>query len=427
MAQAKHRLEDFPPFRTPLAARAPRGAQPPLRVGQPLPSLARRAGGARPSIMIATKLVAVAVMAFTIAVSFAGKVRLSAPLDYQVIQRTTAAQGEITLTGEHDAEAPAGIEARIVTAKQVGEWQRLAATWEGEKFSATLSGPAGGWHRLEVREAGAGEEPVVVGHLGIGEVFVVAGQSNSANHGEEQQVARSGMVAAWDGVGKWQLASDPQPGASGGGGSFMPPFGDAIAQRFGVPVGLVACGIGASSVREWLPQGVEFPQPPTVEARVRHLDNGAWVADGKAYAALVRRMQALGPRGFRAVLWHQGESDANQKDPTRTLPGKLYAEFLTHLLRASRRDIAWDAPWFVAQVSYHVPGDEGSADIRGAQASLWRPGLALEGPDSDALGREFREAGGAGVHFSGAGLRLHAARWVERVAPWLEAELAAGR
>jgi hypothetical protein len=48
----------------------------------------------------------------------------------------------------------------------------------------------------------------------------------------------------------WQPADDPQPGASGSGGSFLPPFGDAIAERCGVPVGLVACGVGVTSVRE---------------------------------------------------------------------------------------------------------------------------------------------------------------------------------
>jgi hypothetical protein len=37
-------------------------------------------------------------------------------------------------------------------------------------------------------------------------------------------------------------------------------------------------------------------------------------------------MRPLGHNGFRAVLWHQGESDANQKDTTRTLAGKLYRE-----------------------------------------------------------------------------------------------------
>ncbi len=132
------------------------------------------------------------------------------------------------------------------------------------------------------------------------------------------------------------------------------------------------------------------------------------------------RLKQPGPNGFRAVLWHQGESDANQGDASRTLPGKLYRQYLEKLIRESRREIGWNAPWFVAQVSYHVPGDEASPDIRAAQASLWKAGLAFEGPDSDALKGNLRENGGKGVHFSGPGLREHAAKWVEKVAPWLE-------
>jgi hypothetical protein len=50
--------------------------------------------------------------------------------------------------------------------------------------------------------------------------------------------------------------------------------------------------------------------------------------------------------------------------------------------------------------------------------------VALEGPDSDALKREFRDNGGKGVHFSGPGLRAHASRWAEKVGPWLEREAA---
>jgi hypothetical protein len=78
-------------------------------------------------------------------------------------------------------------------------------------------------------------------------------------------------------------------------------------------------------------------------------------------------MKILGPHGFRAVLWHQGESDANQKDSTRTLPGPLYRTYLGNLIRDTRKDIGWEAPWFVARVSYHGPGDEQSPDIRGAR------------------------------------------------------------
>lgn len=284
-----------------------------------------------------------------------------------------------------------------------------------------MESPAGGWYRLNVRVT-RGDKVLaenVVDRVGIGEIFVIAGQSNSANHGEEKQQSKSGKVVTFDGK-SWRVCNDPQPGASGSGGSFVPPFGDAMAQRFNVPVGFVTCGIGATSVREWLPKGATFPHPPTLTGNVTQRPGGDWESKGQAYDMFVSRMKALGPDGFRAVLWHQGESDANQSDATRTLPGKLYREYLEKIIRDSRRDIGWDVPWFVAQASYHVPGDEASAEIRAAQASLWKDGVALEGPDSDALKGEWREGGGKGVHFSGPGLREHAARWVDKVAPWLE-------
>jgi pimeloyl-ACP methyl ester carboxylesterase len=352
---------------------------------------------------------------------------LASPRDYQVVQRNAQDKGNLAVEGVLTAADPkaATLEARITANGTPGEWQKLAASFAQSTFQATLGVPAGGWHRIEVR-ALSGDKVVAeaaVEHVGVGEVFVVAGQSNSANHGEEKQSTKSGKVVTFDGK-QWQLANDPQPGASGNGGSFLPPFGDAMAQRFGVPVGFIACGIGATSVREWLPKGARFPNPPTLTSRVRQLPSGEWESNGEAFDMLVARMKQMGPRGFRAVLWHQGESDANQKDPTRTLPGQLYRDYLVQVMRQSRHAIGWEAPWFVAQVSYHVPGDEASPDIRAAQASLWKDGIALAGPDSDALKGNLRENGGKGVHFSGPGLREHAAHWVEKVAPWLEQQQA---
>jgi hypothetical protein len=284
-----------------------------------------------------------------------------------------------------------------------------------------MKAPAGGWYRLEVRVRS--EKSIVakttVEHVGVGEIFVVAGQSNSANHGEERQQSQTGLVAARQN-GKWQLANDPQPGASGDGGSFIPPFGDAIAHRFKVPVGIIAAGVGATSIREWLPRGTRFPNPPTLTGHVTQLPNGEWESKGALFEGLVERMKEAGPQGFRAVLWHQGESDANQRDASRTFPGGLYQKFLEQLIRDSRREVGWEFPWFVAQVSYHTPDDAGSPEIRAAQQALWKAGIALEGPDSDALIGELRDSGGQGVHFSGKGLREHGARWAGKVAPWLE-------
>lgn len=365
------------------------------------------------------------------AVLHAANLTLTDPVDYQIVQRASPAKGLIRIIGELDEDIPAAdatIEARVVAEKQETGWTRVGGSISKRKLAGVFEAPAGGWWRLEVRLTRGGQPAAqsTVAHIGVGEVFVIAGQSNSANHGEEKQMPATDRVSTFDGKA-WRVAADPQPGASGNGGSFSPPFADAIVAKENVPVGIVACGIGATSVREWLPKGATFPNPPTIENRVEKRPDGLWASKGAAFETFIARVKALGPQGFRAVLWHQGESDANQRDTTRTLSGPLYREYLEQIIRESRKRIGWSAPWFVAQVSYHVPGDESSDDIRAAQASLWRDGLAFEGPDSDALKGMFRERNGQGVHFSGAGLREHGAKWAEKVLPWLDAQWTAPR
>jgi len=360
----------------------------------------------------------------------AAELTLTSPRDYEVVQRVTPTRGMLRLEGRISEEVAgdAVVEARLVGSASDAEWRQVNTKIANRTLAGVMEAPAGGWWKLELRVSLAGKVLASGGidHVGVGEVFVIAGQSNSANHGEEKQQPRSGRVAAFDGT-NWRLADDPQPGASGGGGSFIAPFTDAIIASQNVPVGIIACGIGATSVREWLPKGTTFPNPPTIEGRVEKRTDGSWASKGAAYETFIARMKSVGSQGFRAVLWHQGESDANQQDPSRTLPGTLYREYLEKIIRESRRDIGWDAPWFVAQASYHVPGDEGSEDIRAAQASLWKDGIAFEGPDSDALKGELRERKGQGVHFSGPGLREHGLKWAEKISPWLDQQWTAPR
>ena len=348
--------------------------------------------------------------------------RLTSPTAQAVLQRQTAKAGRVLVGGEVQSDTPVSVEIRL----DGGEWKPVPTmknpgTIVVQSFSQTLD-LAKGMHTLEARAVRDGRTlanaPSV--KFGIGEVFVVTGQSNSANHGAVKTKATSDQVFTLTPKGTWQPCADPQPGASGGGGSILPALGDELQKRLGVPIGFIPCGIGATSVREWLPTGVPFPNPPTIVSRVRKTADGAWEADGKAYAMLVTRMRSV--PSFRAVLWHQGESDANQKDATRTLSGKLYAEYLTKLIAGANKDSQRTAPWFVAQVSYHGPTDVGSEDIRSAQASLWKNGVALEGPDSDALRGPLRDNGGQGVHFSGEGLKAHAHAWAEKLVPWIESQ-----
>ena len=350
-------------------------------------------------------------------------IELSSPTEYQVIQRHDFHFGRVPVEGKL-GQAAAGLVS--VQARSGGEkWKDVAEIKKGESsFKGEYALAHGGWHELEVR-AVLGDQVVgeaVVGKVGVGEIFIIAGQSNSANHGEEKQKVRSGLVSTFDGK-TWRIADDPQPGASGRGGSFVPAFADALAQKFEVPIGIIATGVGATSVREWLPKGAKFPNPPTILNKVSKLPDGSWVSKGDVYKNFLARTKSLGRFGFRAVLWHQGESDANQRDASRTLPGELYREYLADLIAATRRDLDWECPWFVAQASYHTPDDTGSPEIRAAQKALWDSGVALEGPDSDKLVGENRDGGGKGVHFSGIGLKAHGAAWAEKVKPWLAAEL----
>ena len=349
------------------------------------------------------------------------RLTLLSPTEHAVFQRQSANSGRVEVSGQLQSEAT-GVEVRF----DGGEWLRLrTATVEGKPgtlgFATTLDLPKGP-HTLEARVIQGGQplNDASTVHFGVGEVFVVTGQSNSANHGAGKTKATSDQVFSLTPKGVWQPCADPQPGASGNGGSFLPALGDELQARLGVPIGFIPCGIGATSVREWLPTGITFPNPPTIVSRVKQNADGAWEADGKAYAMLVARMRAV--PSFRAVLWHQGESDANQKDATRTLPGKLYAEYLTKLIAGTTKDSQRAAPWFVAQVSYHGPKDVGSDDLRAAQAALWKSGVALEGPDSDALRGPLRDQGGNGVHFSAEGLKAHAHVWAEKLVPWIQAQ-----
>jgi hypothetical protein len=164
-------------------------------------------------------------------------------------------------------------------------------------------------------------------------------------------------------------------------------------------------------------------QLPPLTRNVLTNTDGQWIVSGKIYKTFVARMKQLGTNGFRAVLWHQGESDGHQKDPSRDLPGDLYRQDLEQLIRDSRKEIGWGAPWFVAKASYHKP-DDFSPEISSAQQAVCDHGLAFRGPDTDTLTGNMREKNGQGIHMSAAGLEAHGHLWFEKVSPWLEGQLA---
>jgi len=137
---------------------------------------------------------------------------------------------------------------------------------------------------------------------------------------------------------------------------------------------------------------------------------------------MLARISSLGPRGVRAILWHQGESDTHRK-PEQQLSADQYTATMEKVIRVSRERAGWAIPWFTAQATYWGPDRPAFPSIREAQARLWKPGLALEGPDTDSLTGEVRQSKGKGVHFSATGLVEHGRLWAAKVSAWLDTQL----
>lgn len=356
-------------------------------------------------------------------------IRLVAPKDYQVYQRTDAAHGAIMIEGEwvlprHFPSSPDALEGRVLppgaSVDSGEEWKPLPFNAGARGFRVQLPMKPGGWYRVQLRllHEKSPMATVDVEHVGVGEVFVIAGQSNSASHSEERQQPQSGMVVAFDGTA-WAPANDPQPGATGTKGSFIPSFGDALVRQLQVPIGVACVGVGSTSVREWLPADRPMSAPPTTGAHCLVLEDGRLVSTGELFGKLTDRLRQFGPHGVRAVLWHQGESDWKQPDG-HNLPLNEFRTDLADLIHSSRGTIGWDVPWFVAQVSYGNPNQPGSDEQRAQQRAMVDNKLTFAGPNTDTLTGNLRENNGQGVHFSAEGQKRHGQLWAEIVGQWIE-------
>jgi hypothetical protein len=341
-------------------------------------------------------------------------IELQSPRQFEVVQRDANNQGHVAIRGRCMPPAES-FEFRV----DGSDWKK-ARTQKSGSFLGMIDLPAGDWHAFEVRVTGE-SEMVRVDHVGVGEVFVIAGQSNSTNYGSERQMPKSGMVSTFDGT-SWRIADDPQPGVQdhSTGGSFIPAFGDALAKDLHMPIGIASVGCGATSVREWLPRGsVMKKQPTTGKHVITFGDDLAWASDGTLYSGLIERLEQLQPNGCRAILWHQGESDAGQARAgypvDRQITGQEYHDWLKQIIEQSQKDMGRKIPWFLAQATYHSEQDPADEEFRAAQKQLWTEGIAHEGPDTDQLRAEYRH----GVHFNARGLTRHGQLWADKVEAYL--------
>lgn len=338
-------------------------------------------------------------------------IAMRSPVPYQVIQRIAyvphrahehaaggAALGYADVPIEIDAAIGEKdrVESRVERmADAFGrdtEWTPCLVSRREQPGQLSTRVPAGGWYRLHVRIMRDDKERArgVVEPFGVGEVFVIAGQSYATNSNDERQRVEEsrGRLSAFDHAkGVWRVAHDPQPTPdSSDAGSIWPAFGDLLVPHLQVPVGLVNVAWGGTSSMQWAP-GESLHQ------------------------RLVEVGKRVGP--FRAVLWQQGESDVIAKATT-----EQYVERLKAIRQAAADGWGFTAPWLLAKSTLHptVYNDSlGEDRIRRAIDRLAAlPGFRL-GPDTDLLSGENRGGPESRRHFSAIGQRRAAQLWFASV------------
>ncbi|MCC6590245.1 MAG: alpha/beta fold hydrolase [Bryobacterales bacterium] len=171
----------------------------------------------------------------------------------------------------------------------------------------------------------------------VGDLYILSGQSNMVGRAplpdKQTEDPRIHMMAPED---VWAVAREPlhevrvRPDGTRVGAGLGLAFARELVKRTGVPVGLIPCAKGGTSLEQW---------NPAHKVQRRASLYGNMIARGK---------EAQGP--FRAMLWYQGEADAGAANTAST-----YLERFVKFVNAVRSDLHQpDLPVLTAQLSRYA-------------------------------------------------------------------------
>ena len=329
-----------------------------------------------------------------------------------VLQRDARNRSNATFSGTATIQGAVIITVRKNRRILSGFADTRVGSAQGGRFNGLLKGlPVGGPYDIEIRivdRSGAVCDQVMVSDVLVGDVWILAGQSNMQGCGYIKGAPKAvPHVRAFYMNDSWSPAEDPLHNLwqavdsihavlSGGvlparnperGAGPGVSFGQRMWQLTGVPQGMLACAHGGTSMSQW--------------------DPGLKKMGGHSlYGAMLRRFEKNGAR-VAGVLWYQGCNDTNAE----SIP--LYTRRMKRLVAAIRRDCGDpDLPFLMAQLARIANWPQEDADrlnsIREQQRLLVQniPRLAVvptidltlddevhvSGRDQIRLGQRFAEA-----------------------------------
>jgi hypothetical protein len=341
------------------------------------------------------------------------QIDVTAPLERAVYQRETNGTANVTISGSYSIPVDK-IEVKVSPimqnqGKEIG-WRTLHEKPVGGVFSGVVN-ITGGWYKVEVRGI---KGDIMVGNidaisrLGVGEVFVISGQSNAQGMVDYRITSVPPPGAQDDRVNYVSynneflnsLGDPPVPtfnhvdsfegnmGMRGHGSWCWGILGDLLAQKMNVPIMFVNTAWDGTSIRNWWESAQGIP------TRGVYSNPQPLFPSQMPYGNLKLSMQHYAKQyGVRAVLWMQGETDNyplnmgidEYKNNLKSLIGKLGS------------DVGRQIPWVIARTSY--VDYRSNSNITIAQNSVINelPGIAFAGPDTDNLPVQRPD----GTHFYG--------------------------
>ncbi|GAB3690515.1 hypothetical protein GCM10027592_07840 [Spirosoma flavus] len=327
---------------------------------------------------------------------------ITSPVPRMVFQRNQANQANILVAGT----APQGaniVEARVVPLAsgqgEISAWTTLSILPNSSAFRGSLPAVAG-FYRLDV-QARSGSSVIAstsVNRVGVGEVFIIAGQSNNYGGFQRVQSATEDRVSAvdiqLDSISD-QLLPLRMSNVSYGTaiGPSQPPhlwglLGDKLVQRLNVPVMFLGASLGATSSSQWQQSAAGNIGTTPQTSVYRQL--------GTVLLHYVART------GARAVLWHQGESDNFSDQPT-------YYNNIQYVIQKSRQQVRGSQlPWVVSRASY-ILGQTNPGVIAAQNQLIANVPSVYPGPSTDDIVGPVNRPDD--IHMKGPGLIEFTNRW----------------
>lgn len=348
------------------------------------------------------------------------QISISKPWPRAVFQRGNDNYAIIPIEGNYSGTITK-MEARLVSfipgqGKETS-WQPLDLNLKTHEFKGGIK-VQGGWYTLEVRTLKNHKivSSTNLQRIGAGEVFVIAGQSNAQGFlGQKESTSpnddRVSVVNYTGSISSTSALSSPMPPSFTKMNNIIGPYGfswywgklgDTLVKRLKVPVLFLNASYGGTASKQWKKSSLGI------------MPNDQYT-NGMPYINLKNALTEWASLlGVRAILWHQGESDASTW--AEIYSANDYFLNIKTVIEQSRTDSQKpDLAWIISRASFSENKTvEAMKKVYEGQSLLIKniPNV-FEGPDTDVYkGHNYRSDG---THFCCKAMALIAQAWADSI------------